>query len=69
LGLRLEAIHDGPHPWIMLTQPFNYLDGRRAEGVVEFGQSIAVLKTEVPNQHLSTTEQVKSGDGEASGQR
>ena len=69
LGLRLEAIHDGPHPWIMLTQPFNYLDGRRAEGVVEFGQSIAVLKTEVPNQHLSTTEQAKSGDGEASGQR
>ena len=50
LGLKLEAIHDGPHPWIKLTRPFNYLDGRRAEGVVEFGQSIAVLTKQEPNQ-------------------
>ncbi len=43
LGLRLVAIHDGQHPWIRLTSPFNYRDGRRAEGVAEFGQSVAVL--------------------------
>jgi ubiquinone/menaquinone biosynthesis C-methylase UbiE len=44
LGLTEEAIFDGPRPWINLTEPFVYIDGRRAEGVVEFGQSIAVLR-------------------------
>lgn len=44
LGLKVEAIFDGPTPWINLTEPFDYTDGRRAEGVVEFGQSIAVLQ-------------------------
>jgi SAM-dependent methyltransferase len=55
LGLRLEAIHDGPHPWIQLTRPFAYRDGRRAEGVVEFGQSVAVLVNEGPGQPQAPT--------------
>ena len=33
----------------------------------ELESQIATVRTQ-PNQHLSTTEQVKSGDGEASGQ-
>jgi SAM-dependent methyltransferase len=48
LGLRLEAIHDGPFPWIALTRPFTYRDGRRAVGTVEFGQSVAVLTKPEP---------------------
>jgi len=48
LGLKEEKIFDGPTPWINLTEPFSYLDGRRAEGVVEFGQSIAVLRKDGP---------------------
>jgi SAM-dependent methyltransferase len=44
LGLAEVALHDGFQPWITLTEPFTYSDGRRAEGVVEFGQSIAVLQ-------------------------
>jgi len=31
--------------------------------------SSIIWRRELPNQHLSTTEQAKSGDGEASGQR
>ena len=44
LRLNEEAIFDGPQRWITLTEPFTYIDGRPAEGVVEFGQSVAVLK-------------------------
>jgi len=44
LGLEVIALYDGPERWIELTQPFTYSDGRRAEGVVEFGQSVAVLQ-------------------------
>jgi ubiquinone/menaquinone biosynthesis C-methylase UbiE len=44
LELEEEAIHDGFQPWITLSEPFTYSDGRRAEGVVEFGQSIGVLR-------------------------
>jgi ubiquinone/menaquinone biosynthesis C-methylase UbiE len=47
LGLKVEAIFEGPEAWIRLTEPFTYADGRRAEGVVEFGQSVAVLAKEV----------------------
>lgn len=43
LNLEVVAIHDGPEAWIELTEPFTYSDGRRAEGTVEFGQSIAIL--------------------------
>lgn len=39
-----EVIWDGFQPWIPLTQSFRYSDGRLAEGVVEFGQSVAVLR-------------------------
>jgi ubiquinone/menaquinone biosynthesis C-methylase UbiE len=46
LGLKIEAIFNGPDPWIALTEPFTYADGRRAEGIVEFGQSVAVLGKE-----------------------
>jgi ubiquinone/menaquinone biosynthesis C-methylase UbiE len=49
LGLNVEAIHDGPEAWIELSEPFTYSDGRRAEGIVEFGQSIAVLRKSEPN--------------------
>lgn len=44
LGFAEEAIWDGYQPWIGLTEPFTYSDGRKAEGVVEFGQSVAVLR-------------------------
>ncbi len=44
LALAEESIRDGYEPWIELTEPFTYIDGRRAEGVVEFGQSVAVLR-------------------------
>jgi len=50
LDLKEEAIFDGPQPWITLIEPFNYIDGRRAEGIVEFGQSIAVLRRQEPSQ-------------------
>ena len=43
LGLVPVRIYEGFEPWIQLTEPFTYIDGRKAEGVVEFGQSIAVL--------------------------
>jgi ubiquinone/menaquinone biosynthesis C-methylase UbiE len=43
LDLREEAMFEGHAPWIKLSESFSYLDGRRAEGVVEFGQSVAVL--------------------------
>lgn len=50
IGLKEDAIWDGFQPWISLTEPFRYIDGRLAEGVVEFGQSVAVLrKEEAPN--------------------
>jgi ubiquinone/menaquinone biosynthesis C-methylase UbiE len=44
LGLAEESICDGTAPWIALTEPFTYSNGRRVEGVVEFGQSVAVLR-------------------------
>jgi|TARA_B110000467_G_C18330882_1_gene493010 SAM-dependent methyltransferase len=44
LDLKVEVIYDGSAPWVNLDEPFNYTDGRRAEGVVEFGQSVAVLR-------------------------
>jgi SAM-dependent methyltransferase len=44
LGLSEVAIHDGQDRWIHLTEPFSYSDGRRAEGIVEFGQSVAVFR-------------------------
>jgi SAM-dependent methyltransferase len=43
-GLVVEAIHDGYQPWITLAKKIRYADGREAEGVVEFGQSVAVLR-------------------------
>ena len=43
LGLQVEIIYDGSTQWINLDKPLSYADGRRAEGVVEFGQSVAVL--------------------------
>jgi SAM-dependent methyltransferase len=53
LGFEALAIHDGPERWIELTQPFTYIDGRRAEGIVEFGQSVAVLQK--PNKPVQPT--------------
>jgi ubiquinone/menaquinone biosynthesis C-methylase UbiE len=48
LSLTEERIYDGYEQWIKLREPFTYVDGRRAEGVVEFGQSVAVLKNVLP---------------------
>jgi ubiquinone/menaquinone biosynthesis C-methylase UbiE len=44
LSLEIEAFHDGPDPWIKLTRDFTYIDGRLASGVVEFGQSVGVIR-------------------------
>jgi SAM-dependent methyltransferase len=44
LAMEVVTIYDGPERWIQLTEPFTYIDGRHAEGVVEFGQSVAVLR-------------------------
>jgi ubiquinone/menaquinone biosynthesis C-methylase UbiE len=48
LGLRVDAIYNGPEDWVRLTEPFTYADGRRAEGIVQFGHSFAVLSKETP---------------------
>ncbi len=45
LGLEIERLYDGSEPWIKLTEDFRYADGRLAAGVVEFGQSVGVLRT------------------------
>ena len=55
LGLEETAIIEGHHPWIDLRESFTYADGRRAEGRVEFGQSIAVLTVPAPNQASEPT--------------
>ena len=44
LGLEIEALHDGTEAWIKLTEDFHYIDGRLASGIVEFGQSVGVLR-------------------------
>ena len=44
LGLTVEKLYDGPEPWIKLTEPFRYVDGREASGTVEFGQSVAIVR-------------------------
>jgi SAM-dependent methyltransferase len=43
LDLDVTALHDGDRPWIDLVKSFRYSDGREASGIVEFGQSIAVI--------------------------
>ncbi len=43
LRLEISAIHDGHVPWINLVKSFHYVDGRKASGIVEFGQSVCVL--------------------------
>ena len=44
LSLTVERLYEGFEPWIILTEPFRYINGREASGVVEFGQSIAILR-------------------------
>lgn len=43
LGLNVARLWDGHERWIQLEKSFTYPDGRVAEGVVEFGQSVAVV--------------------------
>ena len=43
LGLTIERLYDGPEKWVTLDQPITYIDGRAAEGTVEFGQSVAIV--------------------------
>ncbi|MBC7369247.1 MAG: class I SAM-dependent methyltransferase [Undibacterium sp.] len=45
LGLTVERLYEGFEPWINLTESFRYSDGREARGTVEFGQSMAILRT------------------------
>lgn len=44
LGLTVERLYEGYEPWINLTEPFRYITGREASGIVEFGQSVAILR-------------------------
>jgi ubiquinone/menaquinone biosynthesis C-methylase UbiE len=44
IGLKEERLIDGSQKWIKLSTPFEYSDGRIAQGTVAFGQSIAVFK-------------------------
>lgn len=44
LGLQVERFYDGPERWIQLDETITYIDGRVAEGVVEFGQSVGVMR-------------------------
>lgn len=44
LDLEVVRLYDGNERWITLTENFTYIDGRYASGVVDFGQSVAVLK-------------------------
>jgi ubiquinone/menaquinone biosynthesis C-methylase UbiE len=51
LGFHEEAIWDGSDSWIHLQESFRYIDGRIAEGMVEFGQSVGVLRA--PKEELN----------------
>lgn len=44
LSLEVEKLYDGSEPWIKLTEDFKYSDGRLATGIVEFGQSVGILR-------------------------
>jgi SAM-dependent methyltransferase len=44
LDLGVERLVDGPEPWIELTEPAVFDDGRRLTGLAEFGQSVVVLR-------------------------
>ncbi|HEY4989382.1 MAG TPA: class I SAM-dependent methyltransferase [Opitutaceae bacterium] len=44
LSLEIGTFHDGPDPWIRLIRDFTYSDGRKATGIVEFGQSVGVIQ-------------------------
>jgi ubiquinone/menaquinone biosynthesis C-methylase UbiE len=44
LSLEVERLYDGSEPWIGLTEEFTYSDGRLATGIVEFGQSVGVIR-------------------------
>jgi ubiquinone/menaquinone biosynthesis C-methylase UbiE len=44
LSLEIEKLYDGNESWISLTEEFKYSDGRVATGIVEFGQSVGVLR-------------------------
>ncbi|MCF3649337.1 class I SAM-dependent methyltransferase [Synoicihabitans lomoniglobus] len=53
LGLREEQIRDGTDHWIPILEPVDCEDGRRLEGVVGFGQSVAVLSVFPENHYLT----------------
>jgi ubiquinone/menaquinone biosynthesis C-methylase UbiE len=44
LSLDIERLYDGSEAWIELTEEFKYSDGRLAAGIVEFGQSVGVIR-------------------------
>jgi SAM-dependent methyltransferase len=48
LGLRVVDLIDGGTPYIPLTEPVRYDDGRVVEGCASFGQSICVLEKNGP---------------------
>jgi hypothetical protein len=44
LGLGQWSLFDGTQKWIRLTEALAGSDGGQADGVAEFGQSVAVLR-------------------------
>ncbi|HWA10135.1 MAG TPA: class I SAM-dependent methyltransferase [Opitutaceae bacterium] len=44
LGLEVERLYDGPEKWIRMDEKITYADGRIAEGMADFGQSIGVVR-------------------------
>jgi len=49
LSLDIERLYDGDERWISLTKSFQYSDGRIASGIVEFGQSVGVIRVPLMN--------------------
>jgi SAM-dependent methyltransferase len=48
LGLTIVEIHAATEPFIALSRPVTYDDGRRAEGMAALGQSVCVLQNDKP---------------------
>jgi ubiquinone/menaquinone biosynthesis C-methylase UbiE len=44
LDLEVVRLYEGDESWIALTESFTHADGRVKTGVVDFGQSVAVLR-------------------------
>ena len=71
LGLTVLEIHDATEPFIALSRPVVYDNGKRAESVVALGQSVCVLANDKPGapprgtgwNHMSPNYQVTISHG------